>query len=231
MTRLRISPLKKLPFIFKDQDLIEEVFVHSSYLNEKKGKDLKSNERLEFLGDAVLATVVSHILYSRFTGIDEGELTKLRSRLVNKRILARLSKDMGLAEYLMLGKGEALNGGRENPSILSDLFEALVGAVYLDSGYEGAYKFIEERFLPLIEKTLTELRDFDFKPELQELVQKRFKEEPCYRLIREEGRPHKKTFEIEVIVAGKALGRGIAARKKDAEQLAAKEALSVMRNG
>jgi ribonuclease III len=225
----KIKELKKsLPFSIMDDKILEQVFVHSSFLNEADGEGLESNERLEFLGDAILESVISHMLYMRFPGLDEGELTKLRASLVNKRKLSEISQDMGLGEFLLLGKGEQNGGGAENPSILADTFEALVAALYLDNpgeGYQEAYKFLETLFTPLIEDVLSAPRHFDYKPALQEYCQGRLKKEPEYICVNVSGPPHRRVFEVEVTVNNKTLGKGVAPRKKEAEQLAAKEAL------
>ncbi|MBI5560470.1 MAG: ribonuclease III [Deltaproteobacteria bacterium] len=219
---------KRLQFSFKDEPLLHEVFVHASYLNEKGGKGMTSNERLEFLGDAVLSSAVSHILFKRFPALDEGELTRLRARLINGRTLAELSDELGLGPLMLLGKGEKKTKGSENPSILSDAFEALVAAISLDRGYEAAFSFIERLFNPLLEVCLEEAGHFDFKPRLQELAQRYFKQAPQYRLIREEGPAHRKSFSVEVMLGGEVLGLGVAMRKKDAEQVSAKQALEVL---
>lgn len=214
-----------LPFTFTDRELLKKVFVHRSYLNEKDGSGLESNERLEFLGDSVLSTVVSHMLYIRYPAVNEGALTKMRARLVNRQSLASLALKLRLDSHLLLGKGEKRTGGDANPTILAGVFEAFLAAVYFHHGFQKTFEYIEEMFSPLLEATLEEPVHFDYKPRLQELAQKLFKEAPAYLLTREEGPPHKKTFDIEVIVAGKSLGKGTASKKKDAEQLAAEEAL------
>jgi len=214
-----------LPFSFTDRALLKKVFVHRSYLNEKEGSGLESNERLEFLGDAVLSSVISHMLYMHYPAINEGVLTKMRARLVNRQALASLALKLRLDSHLLLGKGEKRTGGDGNPTILAGVFEAFIAAVYFHHGFQKVFDYIEAMFTPLLEDTLDEPVHFDYKPRLQELSQKLFKEAPAYVLTREEGPPHKKTFDIEVFVAGKALGKGTASKKKDAEQLAAGEAL------
>ena len=225
---------KKLPFSIGDDKILREVFVHSSYLNESEDENLKSNERLEFLGDAILESVISHMLYAKFPELDEGELTKLRASLVNKRKLAEISREFSLGDYLLLGKGERSSGsgtGAENPSILADTFEALIAALYLDKaqeGYKEAYRFIEGVFGPLIDEALDGPRHFDFKPALQEYCQGHLSKEPEYKVINVEGPPHLRVFEVEVFVDNKRLGSGKAPKKKEAEQLAAKEALEFL---
>jgi ribonuclease-3 len=217
-----------LPFAFKDESLLELAFVHSSYVNEK-AKEMESNERLEFLGDAVLELVVSNLLYSKFPALAEGELTKFRARLVNRRILAGLGKDFALGPLLLLGKGEITAGGTDNPTILSNTFEAVLGAIFLDQGYAVAAEFIEKVFTPLIEADDAEAGHFGFKPLLQEIAQKFFKEPPIYRVIDEQGEPHQKIFTIEVIVGSDVMGVSTAGRKKDAEQGAAEQAIEALK--
>lgn len=231
-----------LPFTFKDPALLRTVFVHRSYLNEiglneiglnepglNEGEAVVSNERLEFLGDSVLQVVVSRMLFDKFPGLPEGELTRLRARLVNRLALSRIAEELGLGELMLLGRGERLSGGAKNPAMLSDTLEALFGAIYLDSGFEGAFVFMEGLFSPLMDETLLRDTHFDYKPRLQELVQAHFKTAPEYRVISEEGPPHKKSFTVEAVVGGESLGKGTAPRKKDAEQIAAGAAMEKLR--
>ncbi len=218
------------PFTPKDKELLRKVFVHRSFLNEKEGKGLESNERLEFLGDAVLSNIISHMLFKKFPGVDEGELTRLRAKLVNKRTLAALAGGLSLNEFLLLGKGERNAGGRENATILAGVFEALLAAIYLDRGFKKTFAYVESLFSPLLDETLSEPGHFDFKPRLQELSQKVFKEAPVYRLVNEDGPPHRKVFEVEVAINGTVFGSGSATKKKDAEQYAAGEALKKLKD-
>jgi ribonuclease III len=194
-------------------------------LNEADETGLESNERLEFLGDSVLSTVISRILFERFADVDEGELTRLRARLVNTRAIAAIAKSISMDEFILLGRGEATSGGSTNPTILAGTFEALLAAVYIDYGFSVAFSFIEGLFKDLLDESLQELVHFDYKPALQELSQSIFKSAPEYRLTSETGPPHKRSFEVEVAINGEVLGRGVANKKKDAEQAAAKEAL------
>lgn len=221
---------KKLPFPIGDEELLRRVFTHRSYLNESGEEGLESNERLEFLGDSVLSTVISRMLFKKFTELDEGGLTHLRARLVNTRALAETALRMRMNEFLLLGRGEANSGGAENPTILAGTFEALLAAVYIDSGAEKSFSFIEGLFKDQIDDSLLELVHFDYKPALQELSQSTFKAAPEYRLTGESGPPHKRVFEVEVAVNGEVLGRGTAGRKKDAEQAAAEEALKHLKD-
>ena len=218
-----------LPFVFNDRALLKTVFVHRSYLNEPEGGGLASNERLEFLGDSVLSNAVSRMLYDRFQDAEEGELTRMRARLVNKHTLARLARGLNIGRCLLLGRGERGTGGAENPTILAGAFEALLAAICLERGYPGAFSFIEGIFSPLMEAALKIPVHFDSKPRLQEISQKVFKEAPRYRVIREAGPPHKRTFEVEVMVAGRVMGAGAAGNKKDAEQQAALVALNALK--
>ncbi len=218
-----------LPHPLKDERLIEKVFVHSSYLNESKDAGLESNERLEFLGDAVLSLAISRTLYEAFPGAQEGELTNMRAKLVNKTALAGLAEGLGLGGYLLLSKGERASGGAENPAILAGVFEALIGAVYLEWGTKKTFAYIKALFKPLMESVESTPGHFDFKPMLQELCQKAFKSTPAYRLVSETGPAHKKMFEVEAVIGGEVFGRGSASRKKDAEQSAAETALKRLR--
>ncbi|MBI5598479.1 MAG: ribonuclease III [Deltaproteobacteria bacterium] len=218
-----------LAFAFKDQSLAEAVFVHTSYLNEKEGRGLRSNERLEFLGDAVLSSAVSHLLFERFPDMNEGEMTAIRARLINRRTLAMLSKELGLGPLMLLGKGERAGGGAENPTILSDAFEALIAAAYMDQGYPAVFSFVKGVFTPLMEASSIGSGHFDFKPRLQELAQRHFKEAPVYRLVKETGPAHRRLFSVEAVIAGTVLGRAAGTTKKDAEQLSARQALETLK--
>ncbi len=225
-----------IPFKFKNEEILKSVFVHASYLNEREGRGLFSNERLEFLGDAVLESVISHILYERFPKMNEGELTKLRSRLVNREVLASIAVELNLGDYMLLGKGEHLSGGAENISILADALEALIAAAYLDrksdgaegGGYGDVFGFISVLFSERIDASFEERTHFDHKPALQEFCQSKLEEEPVYRVTREDGPAHQRVFEVEVSVGDRVLGSGVAQRKKTAEQLAASVALDLL---
>lgn len=220
--------IKTLPFGFKDTALLQKVFVHRSFLNEKESVRLavcESYERLEFLGDAVLSSAISHMLYNRYPDMDEGGLTSLRARLVNKGTLAAIAKEMSLGGQILLGRGEKSSGGDANPTILAGTFEALIAAVYLEHGYGEVFLYIEKIFLPLMDESITEPVHFDSKPRLQELAQKVYKEAPVYRLVNEEGPPHKKIFVVDALINGNVMGTGAASSKKGAEQMAAEDAL------
>ncbi len=213
-------------YTFQNKELIHEALSHSSYANEKK-KLRHSNERLEFLGDSVLSIVVSQYLFEHYPDLPEGELTKIRAALVCEKSLHRFALQIRLGEFLLLGKGEAHTGGRQRPSILADAFEAVIAAIYLDGGLESARKHIL-RFIP---KNLRENRFMlfgDYKTALQEVIQKNPEEKVEYLLIDESGPDHSKTFSVEVCLNSNVIGRGSGKSKKEAEQMAAKEALALM---
>lgn len=213
-------------YTFKNKRLLETALSHSSYANEKK-HSLQSNERLEFLGDSVLSIVVSEYLYTHLRSVAEGDLTKLRASLVCEKSLRVFASEIHLGDFLLLGKGEENTGGRERPSILADAFEAVIAAIYLDGGMEAARKHIL-RFMPKdIGHSAKPIFD-DFKTVLQEVVQKNPEEKVEYVLIGEEGPDHNKRFVVEVMLNSQVIGKGKGRSKKEAEQLAAKEALELM---
>ena len=222
----RISKLEEIiDYRFKDKKLIYQALSHSSYANEKKLHG-GSNERLEFLGDSVLSIVVSDYLYKNLD-VAEGELTKMRASLVCEKSLHVFAQQINLGEFLFLGKGEENTGGRERPSILADAFEALIAAIYLDGGIEPAAKHIM-RFMPEDVHHPQKPAFSDFKTVLQEIVQKNPEEKVEYVLIGEEGPDHNKRFVVEVCLNSQVIGKGKGRSKKEAEQLAAKEALELM---
>ena len=209
---------------FKDQALLTEALCHSSYANEKR--TLHCNERLEFLGDSVLSVVVSNHLFRNCTDLPEGELTKIRASLVCEKSLFEWAKEIGLGDYLLLGHGEDQSGGRERPSILSDAFEAVIAAMFLDGGYEAVTPYIL-RFLPEQFDRPSEAFH-DYKTALQEVIQQNPEEHVEYVLVGEEGPDHAKQFQMEVRLNSNVIGRGTGRSKKIAEQMAAKEALLLM---
>jgi ribonuclease-3 len=208
-----------------DEDLLLQALTHSSYIYENRQNGIENNQRLEFLGDAVLDLAVSDFLFRKYPESDEGELTKLRAALVCEPSLARTAKSLKLGYCLRMGKGEERSGGRDRPSILADAFEALLGAIYLDQGLmkasEIALKFLD----PLIKDVLEGRLDSDYKTELQEIVQQLGSEQVQYTILREEGPDHHKTFTAGVIYKGELAGTGTGRSKKEAEQQAAKSAL------
>ena len=215
----------RIHYTFKNKKLLHEALSHSSYANE--GKRTRSNERLEFLGDSVLSIIVAKHLFTHYTHLPEGELTKLRASLVCEKSLHEFACDFGLDEFLLLGKGEELTGGRERPSIIADAFEALLAAIYLDGGMEQARKFVLQ-FIPehLNPKQAKGLNDY--KTTLQEIIQQNKEEKIEYVPIEETGPDHDKTFVVEVHLNSNVIGTGRGKSKKQAEQFAAKEALELM---
>ena len=212
--------------LVRDSPLLELAFVHSSYVNENPGESPESNERLEFLGDALIDLVVGHELYQRFPDKQEGELTALRSALVRDDSLARIAESMRLGDRLLLGRGEDAGGGRKRPSNLAGAFEALVGALFVDQGFEEARRFI----VGLMSNQLSAFdhgeSPKDSKSLLQELVQADGGAAPSYRIVGVTGDDHARSFTAEVLVSGKVVGRGTGRRKSLAEFEAATEALA-----
>ena len=217
---------KRIGYRFRDFSLLEHAMSHSSYANEKKKGHLGSNERLEFLGDAVLELVSSTFLFEKYRELSEGELTRKRASLVCEPSLAACARDCGVQQFLLLGKGEEMTGGRSRDSLVSDALEALIGAIYLDGGLANAKEFILRVVLSDVENR--ELF-YDSKTILQELVQEHGNNPLRYQLIREEGPDHNKMFTVEVSVEDKVLGVGSGHTKKAAEQAAAYEAVCILK--
>lgn len=213
MSRLEID------YEFKDSSLLETALTHSSYANEFS---CPSNERLEFLGDALLGCVVSVLLYEKYPSYAEGDLSKIRSRVVSGANFAKYAEMLGLGEQIRLGKGEESTGGRERESNNANAFEALIGALYLDAGYEKAFEVVSRLFRDAIERD-----DFprDSKTQLQEVSQSVFGKTPEYRVLSEEGPPHERTFTVEVRVPSDLTGTGQGRSKRQSEQSAARDAL------
>lgn len=211
---------------FKDIKLLNTSLTHSSYANENKMKSYESNERLEFLGDAILNLIVSEYLYYHFSKLPEGELTKKRATVVCESSLAFAAGKINLGNYILLGKGEETIGGRNRDSLLADAFEALTGAIYIDGGLTITRKFLlgmfEEEVIYAISKGSLFI---DYKTELQEILQKRTKSKIEYKVEKEAGPDHNKKFYMNVIVENKVIGSGMGRNKKEAEQMAAKQAL------
>lgn len=217
---------KKTGYRFKDRHLLHQAMTHSSYSNERHWDKLECNERLEFLGDAVLELVSSDFLYHKYPDRKEGELTKLRASMVCEPSLAYCAKDLSLEKYLLLGKGEEATGGRNRPSIISDAMEALIGAIYLDGGFTSAKEFVHRFILNDIEdKQLF----FDSKTILQEIVQSEYKEGIRYEMIGESGPDHNKIFQYAVYIGEEKFGIGTGRTKKAAEQSAAYESILKLR--
>lgn len=217
----------KIGYQFKNPALLNEALTHSSYANEHKSQHIKYNERLEFLGDSVLSIVVSDYIYKNCPELPEGELTKLRASLVCEKSLYEFAKKIDLGKYLILSKGERNNGGADRPSILSDAFEALIAAIYIDGGIEPASKHILNFVIPAI-KNSKKKKINDYKTTLQEIIQKNPGEKLEYVLVKESGPDHNKHFFVEVHLNSNVIGKGGGRSKKEAEQQAAREALELM---
>jgi len=232
MTDERMAALKDLQQIlschFQDLDLLDNALIHRSFVNENPSLMCKDNERLEFLGDAVIGLCTSDLLMKRFPDYTEGLLSKIRSSLVNEHSLADLARKLTIGDYLLLGKGEVISGGSTKPSILSNAFEAVTGAIYIDAGFVKAYDFLRAVFDPLIEDGIETAIYRDYKTELQELCQSRFKDIPRYQLIGESGPDHDKVFEVQLSVSSAITATGRGKNKKEAEQQAACNALAIL---
>lgn len=215
---------KKLGVKFNKIELLNTALTHSSYANEK-GKVFENNERLEYLGDAVLELASSTYLFKNFNNLSEGELTKTRASIVCQATLSKLAIKLGLGKIILLGRGEDTNGGRDRESTLEDVFEAIIGAIYLDSGWETARDYVFRQLAPEFDKIRAGKKIKDYKTQLQEIVQRNPESTIEYIELDESGPDHMKTFECAVKIDGKILGTGIGKSKKIAEQMAAQKAL------
>ncbi len=216
---------KKLNYKFKDINILEQAFFHTSLVNERKMDAIASNERLEFLGDAVLQIVVSELLYKKYPKMLEGDLSKLRASLVCEQAFAENARELSLEKYIKMSKGETSAKGYERESTLADAFEAVIGAIFLDSSIEEVKPIIVSIIEPKITKDKASLKNWDYKTKLQEIIQSYSKTPLVYKIINEEGPDHAKTFVAEVSHNDEFLGKGIGRTKKEAEQNAAKEAI------
>ncbi len=215
-----------LKYTFKNKSLLKNALTHSSYANEMRN-GINSNERLEFLGDSVLSIIVADYLFKELPNKPEGELTKLRASLVCEKSLCGFSRELEIGKYLLLGKGEDKGGGRERDSILADAFEAVLAAMYLDGGMDIARTHVMRFILPELFHKDDEVFK-DYKTALQEIIQRNPEESVSYTLVGEEGPDHNKVFEVEVRLNSNTIGKGKGKSKKQAEQMAAKQALQLM---
>ncbi len=215
---------KKIGLKFKDHHLLKNAFIHRSYLNEHKSSKMESNERLEFLGDAVLELVVTEYLYKTYPN-PEGELTNWRSALVKGDTLAIIAQELDLGEHLFLSHGEENSGGREKDYLLANTFEAVIGVIYLELGYEKAKKFIEKFLLVRLEDILKDGAHIDAKSKFQEMAQEKTGFTPAYELVHDEGPDHDKVFVMGAYIEDKIVGKGKGSSKQSAEQEAAEDAL------
>lgn len=217
-----------LKLSFSDKALLQRALTHRSYINENPDYLLEDNERLEFLGDAVLDFITGEYLYNHFPEMPEGRLTNLRSALVRTERLAEFAASLSLGSFFLLGRGEDESGGRERLAILCDAFEAVVGALYLDQGFEATRQFVYNFIEPALEDILNAETDKDPKSRLQELAQSIYRLTPTYRTIKEQGPDHAKEFTVEAVIGRKSYGRGIGFSKQAAAQTAAKQAFELL---
>ena len=217
---------KRFGYVFKNRKLLTEALTHRSFYHENPDKSITHNERLEFLGDSVLGFVIVEYLFSSDKEFTESIMAKIKSYLVKESILSEIADSISLGKYLKLGKGEEATGGRAKKSILADTIEALIGAVYLDGGYKKVKAVVLKLFRKEIDTLMDSTRFYDFKTELQEKTQLLFGVLPEYRVVKQEGEEHEKVFTIEVFIEGKKFGKGSGKSKKEAQTIAAREALS-----
>ncbi|WP_052111157.1 ribonuclease III [Pontibacillus yanchengensis] len=215
---------KKIGITFHNRSLLEQAFTHSSYVNEHRTKEYDDNERLEFLGDAVLELAISQYLFRKYPEMAEGELTKFRASIVCEASLVRFANDLHFSELIFLGKGEEMTGGRARPALLADVFEAFIGALYLDQDFNTVISFLEQFVYPKIKKGAFS-HAMDYKSQLQEVVQRERNGNIEYEIVEEKGPAHNREFVAHVFIQGDRTGIGLGRTKKEAEQNAAKEAL------
>lgn len=215
---------QKIGYVFQDKQILLLAFVHRSFYNEHRNKVVEHNERLEFLGDSVLSILTSEYLYSSFPALSEGELSHMRSHLVDAAMCAKFLQKLGFAEFILLGKGEKRSEGKNKESIQSDLFEALLGALFLDGGFQVTKTFFWNHFtLDVLNSLQRPVRNW--KAELQDYSQKKYQKPPVYQVLTAQGPDHNKQFEVAVYLEDQERGRGIGNSKKEAEQEAAQKAL------
>ncbi|MBI3922847.1 MAG: ribonuclease III [Armatimonadetes bacterium] len=232
MNPKRLKDLQELQDLLgaqlRQQDLLNQSLTHTSYVGEGSESRLASNQRLEFLGDSVLGLVISNYLFDRHPELSEGQMTKIKAAAVSEPILCQLAQKLNLGNYILLGRGEETTGGRQRPSILSDTFEAVVAALYLDVGFEATRGFLISQFAGAIEDIKDQRHGQDYKSLLQEKVQEKTGKAPLYQVVQEIGPDHDKRFVVEVCLEERVLGRGYGSSKKEAEQAAASEALNAL---
>jgi len=213
---------------FKEKSLLNNSLIHRSYVNESGNGKIEDNERLEYLGDSVLGLIINEYIYSRFYDYPEGDLAKIKSAVVSETTLAKIARELNLGSFLLMGKGEEISGGRDRASILANSFEALIGAVYLDSGLKNCRKFV----LSLLKKDIERIDSMaylrDPKTTLQEYVQKKYRERPVYEVVEEAGPDHRKEFIVRLVIDGKEAARGRGSSKRKAEMYAAETVLKML---
>jgi ribonuclease III len=222
----RVSELtRRLGEPFRDAQLALTALTHKSYANEARDAGTADNERLEFLGDAVIDLAISHRLMERFPDLREGDLSKARAALVNEEGLAMVARELGLGELLLLGRGEELTKGREKASMLANVLEALIGALYLERGMDGVLRLVDRAFAAPLSRLALGPLDQDFKTQLQQLAQGALRAPARYRVVAQEGPDHERTYTVELSIGNHVYGQGTGHSKKDAEQAAARQAL------
>ncbi len=230
----RLRQINKLQSIlkikFRNKSLLNRALTHRSYLNEA-GPGARDNERLEYLGDSVLALVVNEYLFKRFEKYPEGDLAKIKSAVVSEATLFKVARELNLGSFLLMGRGEELSGGRTRPSILANSLEAVIGALYLDSGLKDCKKLVLSLLKSDIERIDSMESYRDPKTTLQEYVQKKYRERPLYEIIAESGPDHQKQFTVRLVVAGQSIAEGTGASKRGAEMEAARRALDIIQGG
>jgi len=230
MTQINLSEFhRKLMYEFTNVDFLVESLRHSSFVNEHPEMDIQDNERLEFLGDAVLNLVVGHILMQRYPDLKEGDLSRMRANLVNESQLASIARKMDLGSHILLGKGEVQSKGREKKSILANTYEAVIAAVYLDGGFDAVFRIIDGAFSSLMDFVARPSANHDYKSQIQELVQLKYQKIPDYTVVHESGPDHDKTFHVQLKIE-EIQTKGVGKSKKAAEQDAARKGLEILQS-
>jgi ribonuclease-3 len=222
---------QKIGYTFNDVLLLHKALTHKSYVHEAHAAGGQGNERVSFLGDAVIDLIVSHVLMDRFKDCAEGSLTKMRAALVNQKKLAAIVQRFTLGDYILLSRGEEDNAGRKKQSILANVYEALIAAIYYDGGFDAAFSVVEKHFSDMLQYVKGDDFCSDYKSRLQEFVQKHFSTVPGYAVVAEAGHGHEKRFTVQVVINGAAYGQGSGKSKKDAEQEAAGDTLHMLQEG
>jgi len=219
---------EQIGYVFADDSLLQECLTHKSFSNEQSGTPDPHNERLEFLGDAVLDMIVSHKLFVAYPDLPEGELTRIRAEVVNEAGLTLVGRRLDIGKFLRMGRGELRSGGRDKDSLIANAVEALIGAVFCDGGFEASQQMVLRLFAPFIERSHQRKSGLDYKTRLQEVMQARFGAPPEYRLVNAQGPDHHRHYTIEAWHAGRSIGRGHGRSKKIAAQQAARQALETL---
>jgi ribonuclease-3 len=230
MTQTNLSEIqRKLIYEFKNVDLLVESLRHSSFVNEHPEMDIQDNERLEFLGDAVLNLVVGHILMQRYPDLKEGDLSRMRANLVNESQFASIARKLDFGSHIQLGKGEIQSKGWDKKSILANTYEAVIAAIYLDGGFDAVFRIIDNAFSSLMDSVDRSSANHDYKSQIQELVQFKYQKIPHYTVVHESGPDHDKTFHVQLKV-GEIQTKGVGKSKKAAEQDAARKSLEILQS-